>query len=146
MRERNRNDANHTRNTRIERNVMSERVKQGLSYFFGSRNYPLCNNAVMVRVSFLTPPLFPCTQPLKFPGSRVALRIHETLRRTLLFKLTTTYSNLIKGTPELPPKDKENFEYIHAVHSPHSVQSLHLFRRVTLVLKIYNYVRRRESF
>lgn len=40
---------------------MSEQVKRGLSYFSGSRNYPLCNNAVMVRVLFLTPPLFPGT-------------------------------------------------------------------------------------
>lgn len=55
---------------------MSEQVKRGLSYFSGSRNYPLCNNAVMVRVLFLTPPLFPSTAT-EVP--RIARRVFEAL-------------------------------------------------------------------
>lgn len=51
---------------------MSEQVKRGLSYFSGSRNYPLCNNAVMVHVLFLTPLLFPstATEVPRIPASR----------------------------------------------------------------------------
>jgi len=65
---------------------MSEQVKRGLSYFSGSRNYPLCNNAVMVHVVFLTPPLFPGTN-YRSSQDR-ASRFRVRFEALLLFKLT----------------------------------------------------------
>lgn len=81
---------------------MSEQVKRGLSYFSGSRNYPLCNNAVMVHVLFLTPLLFPSTAT-EVPriARRVFVQVSKHSQTHVIIEINYTYPNLIKGTLEL---------------------------------------------